>query len=165
MLVLAFSAFGQTREVVAFVGSEYNATGSPKATLAVGALYPVSASAYAGVAVDLAFKKNQQPGITFRPEFLPRMFSFNGHDVFGIIGLGAQFQASDPAAVVTNLKAALSNVGTNVGYNAATGITTSFRLGKSNLYLSPVFRIVKGSLSDTAYVGGVVLATKIKVSQ
>ncbi|MDE2104524.1 MAG: hypothetical protein KGL39_45230 [Patescibacteria group bacterium] len=170
-LVCAMCAFGQTtnaaRPIVGFVGSEYKSGGSPKATMVLGGLLPIGDTDFAGAAADLAFKPNQQPAITIRPEYIKYAGSVTVGSVklpvYAIIGLGVQFQASDPMAVITQLKAALSNVGTNVGYNAAVGVTTNFSVGK--VHFSPAFRVVKGSLNDTQYVAGVTIPFDLKVGK
>lgn len=171
LLLALTGAFAQTaapvtveRDVVLTVGTAYNQNGTPKATVDVGAFYQVSDSAYMGVAVDLAFKKNAQPGMTFRPEYVHQVFSVNGHPVSAIVGIGASFVATDPAAILSQLTPVLANVGTNVGYSAATGLTTSFPLYRG-IYVAPVVRVIKGSLNDTQVVFGINFATKVKFTR
>lgn len=153
-----------TREVVGMVGTSYNQQGSPKATLTLGGYYQIADSAYVGVAVDVAFKPNTQPGFTVRPEYIRQVFSINGQPFYAIGGIGASFVASDPTAVLAQLTPILQNVGTNVGYSAATGLTTTFKVYKG-LYAAPVVRVVKGSLNDTQVVAGINFGGKLKFSR
>lgn len=161
---LAQPAPDTSRDVVLFTGTSYNHTGSPKLTADLGAFYQIGEKDYVGVVADLAFKRNQQPTITMRPEYARQFASIGKLPLYALAGIGAEFAASDPAAVIQQLKAALSNVGTNVGYSAATGVTTNFPIGHG-LYVIPAFRVVKGSLNDTAYVLGINIGGKVKVSQ
>jgi hypothetical protein len=167
-LLLSVVAFGQERTIVGFVGSEYNSSGSPAATMVLGGMVPVGSRDYAGVAADLAFKPNQQPGVTFRPEYLKYAGSVTIGKVtlpiYAIIGVGVQFQASDPAVVIQQLRAALANVGTNVGYSAAVGATTRFKVWKLPV-MAPAFRTVKGSLNDTQYVVGLTFPFEFRASR
>jgi hypothetical protein len=177
-LALALGAFGQTtttepapsapREIVAFTGAAYNHSGSPKVTMTLGGAYPVSDSAYLGVVADVGFKRNSQPTVTIRPEFIREVFRVNGHPIYGLFGIGASFAARDPAAIVQQLvpvlRTALENVGTNFGYSAATGVTTNFRLYRG-LHALPAFRVVKGSLNDTQFVFGVNFGGKATVAK
>lgn len=155
------------REIVLLAGATFNRAGSPKLTLDVGAAYQVAGKNYVCLMIDLAFQKNQTPGMTFRPEFAREVFRVNGLPILLLAGIGAEFKASDPAAVIRQLapivKAGLENVGTNLGYNAATGVATNFHVA-GPLYLAPSFRVVKGSLGETQYVAGIQFASKVRIS-
>ena len=171
LFLVAFAAFAQDpppRGIVGFVGSEYNQSGSPKATMVLGGLLPMGDRDYVGAAADLAFKPNQQPGVTIRPEYLKYAGSVTvgklNFPIYAILGVGVQFQASDPVVIFENLKAALGNVGTNVGYNAAVGVTTNFKVWKLPK-IAPAFRMVKGSLNDTQYVVGVTIPFEFHVNK
>lgn len=162
--------FGQTiapRQAVGYVGTSYNPQGSPNATINVAGFYPVldDDKLYVGAALDVAWKPNAQPKFLIRPEALPLLYrlEINGKrlPIYGIVGLGVQIEPTDPVATIANLKAVLSNVGTNYGLNAAIGLTTSIPLYRS-LYLSPSFRWVGGD-GKPAQIAGIGIAWKFAV--
>jgi hypothetical protein len=146
------------RNAVAYLGTSYNPAGSPKSVLNLGGFYPVLPDdrLYVGAALDIAFKRNSQPKIVIRPEALPRLYTLEVNNfslpIYGIVGLGAQIEPTDPVATLNNLKAAVSNVGTEYGINAAIGVTTSVPLSRS-LYVSPSFRWVGGDGKPAKIVG------------
>lgn len=166
----AVAAFGQTttREVVAFTGAAYNQNSTPRISWTLGGAVPVSDSAFVGIVADVAFSRTQQPGITVRPEYIREILSINGRKVYALAGIGATFQASDPTAVIQQLvptiQAALANVGTNLGYSAASGLTTDIDIGRG-WHLLPAARVVKGSLNDTQVVIGFNIGRKMQISR
>jgi len=173
-VLLAFGALGQTAtpvtappvQVTLFGGGEYNPSGSPKAAVTLGGLYPFSATTSGGMVADLSFKSGR-PTTVISGMIEQKAGNIGQYPVYLLAQVGTAFAASSPT-VTTEAGALAAQVaasaGTNIGYSAATGVRTEIPLGK-NLYLRPSARIIKGSLNDTEFVFGLVLASKVTVSK
>jgi hypothetical protein len=175
--LFAFVAFAQEStpaespmEVVLFSGAAFNAGGSPQVTGTLGGLYQFTPKTYGGLVADISFRKSGLPQTTIRGEVARQVLTINGLPIYALMDVGSSFAASEPSALVQSagnvLTAVAQNVGTNVGYMAGTGVSTSFRLPfYKKLYALPSFRVVKGSLNDAQLVWGINFGAKVKIKK
>jgi hypothetical protein len=151
------------KDVLVVVGPAYlSGNGTPQAGGTVGTTMPFTNRLSGGIFADLAFRKTGAPQTNVRGQVSYQLCSITiaGHDypVNLLEDVGTAFAASDPSTAITQaagvVSAVLQNVGTNVGYIAASGVGTDIVLGKS-LHMQPYIRVVKGSLNDTAWTVGI----------
>ena len=134
----------------------------------LGASYPFTVATSGGLAADLAFRSKALPQTNIRGFFEWQAFKVGSLPVILTEDVGAAFAASDPASAIQKtgalLQSVLSNVGTNVGYLAATGVRTDIPIGRG-FVLQPRVRLAKGSLNDTGIVVALTLGSSVVVSK
>lgn len=155
-------------QVILFSGATYNGGGNPRAGMNVGALYQFSKMIYGGLVADVGFNKSPQTNI--RGEMVVKVADINGIPIFTLVDVGGAFAASNPSAIVSGsgsaLAAVVSNVGTNIGYSAASGLATAFPFPLyKKLYVMPSIRAVKGSLNDMQYVIGINFGAPVTIKK
>jgi hypothetical protein len=161
------------KDVMVVLGPSFiSGGGTPAIGGTVGASFPLGNTLSGGVFADIAFRTSGNPQINIRGQLAQQIFTFtvaNRTFPVSILGdIGPTFVASDPNAVVTgagkSLVAVLGNIGTNVGYIAATGVQTEVVL-PHNIRGQPYFRVVKGSLNDAGWSVGVNFGIPVRLKK
>jgi hypothetical protein len=184
-LTLCALAYGQTdpanpappapahHDFTFLVGSSYNPSGAPKATLDLGASYALGEKDSIALQVAASFHRDPVTNLpsrlsaVYRPEYVRQVALINGKiPIYTIAGIGAEMKAVDPTTLITQIiptvKSILTGGGTNLGYNGDVGLGTRFVVFK-HLDLRPAVRGSKSSVGDTTYSVGVQLAFKMSV--
>lgn len=141
------------QQVLLFVGGGWD-NNAKKATTRVGGLYPLGETTAIGVTANFTPLKSDKlfSAVTF--EGVKQIGKVNSIPIFAILDGGPAWTPSDPTPALKQVgkvaTAVISNLGTNVGYLAMTGVGARIMLGKDFCIL-PSFRVSKGSLNDTGW--------------
>ena len=145
---------------VFFFGPAYDPGQAPPQAAAgqIGGAKLVSDSVYLGAVASIGSKgvTPWQAKTSIQFHSAERFWTFRGMPLFWTQEAGPDIAAST-AAVSAGSKPVVTNVGTNIGYKAGSGLLVSLPLGRG-WYLMPHAEVVKGSLQDLGWKAGVLFA-------